>query len=72
MNVQSLSFLLFLAVTVLLCRLNADKHPMAARRLLEIACVVFYLAGDHGKASLLVLLAGIAVSIHQREPTASS
>ena len=63
MNVQSLSFLLFLAVTVLLCRLNADKHPMAARRLLEIACVVFYLAGDHGKASLLVLLAGIAVSM---------
>ena len=63
MSFQSLSFLLFLTAAVLLCRLVSRRSPTAAKRLLELACVVFCLAGNHGRESFLVLLAGMAVSV---------
>jgi len=63
MSFQSLSFLLFLTAAVLLCRLVSRRSPTAAKRLLELACVGFCLAGNHGRESFLVLLAGMAVSV---------
>ena len=63
MSFQSLSFLLFLSAAVILCRLVSRRSPAAAKRLLELACVVFCLAGNRGRESFLVLLAGMAVSV---------
>ena len=63
MNFQSLSFLLFLTVTVCACLWAGRKDRRAGQNLLAAACILFCLLGERGRASLLVLLAGITVSV---------
>ena len=58
MSFQSFSFLAFLAGTVLVCLALARRSRPAAVAALELACVVFYVAGD-GWRSLAVLAAGV-------------
>lgn len=61
MSFQSFSFLAFLACTVLVCLALARRSRPAAVAALELACVVFYVAGD-GWRSLAVLAAGALVT----------
>lgn len=61
MSFQSFSFLAFLAGTVLVCLALARRSRPAAVAALELACVVFYVAGD-GWRSLAVLAAGALVT----------
>lgn len=61
MNVQSFGFLAFLLLTAALCPALARRRPAAGRRVLVLACLVFYTAGG-GWAALLVLSLGLAVS----------
>lgn len=64
MNFQSLSFLLFLAVTVLACLAVGRKNRTAARWLLLLACVVFYCSAFDRRAlgGFGVLLGGALVT----------
>ena len=62
MNVQSLSFLLFLAVTVCACLWAARKKPAVGLYLLAAACAVFCLLGNRGFISLWVILLGCRVT----------
>ena len=61
MNFQSFGFLAFLALTASVCCAAARRNRSIAAKLLSLACLVFYIAGD-GWAGLLVLAAGTAVS----------
>lgn len=61
MSFQSFSFLAFLAGTVMVCLALARRSRPAAVAALELACVVFYVAGD-GWRSLAVLAAGALVT----------
>jgi len=64
MNFQSLSFLLFLAVTVLACLAVGRKHRSTALWLLLFGCGVFYLSDFDRQAlsGFLVLLGGAGVT----------
>lgn len=61
MSFQSLSFLLFLAVTAAVCLILRRKSTSSALAALEVACLVFYLAGG-GWQSFLVLAVGVVVT----------
>ena len=61
MSFQSLSFLLFLAVTAAVCLILRRKSASSALAALELACLVFYLAGG-GWQSFLVLAVGVVVT----------
>ena len=61
MNVQSGSFLVFLAVTAALCCGTARRSRPAAKELLAAACLAAYLSGG-GLGGFLVLGLGTAVS----------
>ena len=60
MNFQSFSFLLFLAVTAIVCAVAGQKKPWLGRLLLMAACFLFVLMD--GVASILVLCAGMVVT----------
>ena len=64
MNFQSLSFLLFLAVTVPACLAVGRKNRTAALWLLLLGCGVFYLSAFDRQAlsGFLVLLGGVIVT----------
>jgi len=62
MAFQSLSFLLFLAVTVSACLLTGRRSIRTAQTVLLAASLVFYLSGAHPAAELAVLAAGAAVT----------
>ena len=64
MNVQSLSFLVFLTVTVIVCLVAGRKNRTAALWLLLFACFMFYLWGFGRLAwgGFLVLLGGVFVT----------
>jgi len=62
MSFQSLSFLLFLAITVIACLWAGRKNPAAGLYLLAAACAVFCLLGERGFLSLWVILIGCRVT----------
>ena len=62
MSFQSLSFLLFLAVTVCTCLGAARRNRTAGLYLLAAACALFCLLGNRGFISLWVLLLGCRVT----------
>lgn len=62
MSFQSLSFLLFLAVTVCACLWAGRKKRTAGLCLLAAACALFCLLGNKGFISLWVLLLGCRVT----------
>ena len=62
MSFQSLSYLLFLAVTVAACLLVGRKNRTAALLLLALACALFCLQGQNGLASLWVIFLGCCVT----------
>ena len=64
MNFQSLSFLIFLPLTVLVCLAAGRKNRTAARWLLLLACVVFYCSAFDRRAlgGFGVLLGGALVT----------
>lgn len=61
MSFQSLSFFAFLAVTLAVCLTMRKKSRASAVMALELACLVFYIAGG-GWQGLIVLAAGVAVT----------
>ena len=64
MNFQSLSFLIFLSLAVLVCLAAGRKNRLAAKWLLLLACGVFYLWSFDRMAlsGFLVLLGGAVVT----------
>lgn len=62
MGFQSLSFLLFLTVTVCACLLAGRRSSRPARAVLCTASLVFYLSGTQPLAGLAVLALGTAVT----------
>ena len=62
MSFQSLSFLLFLAVTVCACLWAGRKKQVVGLYLLAAACGVFCLLGNRGFISLWVILLGCRVT----------
>ena len=62
MSFQSLSFLLFLAVTVVICLGVGRKNRSAGLYLLAAACALFCLLGNKGFLSLWILLLGCRVT----------
>ena len=64
MSFQTLTFLAFLAVTVIACNVIGRRSPALGKGLLAVACLVFYLSGvSHPAAGFAVLLAGMAVTL---------
>lgn len=59
---QSLSFLTFLAVTVIVCLAAGKKERRYGKLLLTGASMLFCLLGDHGVWALVIFLLGSAVS----------
>ena len=62
MNFQSFGFLAFLLVTASACLTLARWDRRIAAECLTLACLIFYIIGG-GWAALLVLAAGLAVSL---------
>lgn len=62
MNFQSLSFLVFLTLTVIVCLAAGRKNRTAGLFLLTAACALFCLLGNHGLRSLFVILIGCNVT----------
>ena len=62
MNFQSFGFLAFLIITVMACLGIARWDRSIAADCLALACLIFYIIGG-GWAALLVLTAGLAVSV---------
>ena len=62
MNFQSLSFLIFLTLTVLVCLAAGQRNRAAGVLLLTAACTLFCLLGHNGLKSFVVILIGCAVT----------